>query len=332
MASAAVEYYLCPSDLPKDGVSSSCFADGSNHLLVSSWDSTVRLYDAGLNDFKGTHKAPAPVLDCSFAGSKDAFYCGGLDAALAAHDVASGTRRELGRHGAPIKCVDYHKGLGVVVTGSWDGKMKVWDERQSAALVSTCDLPGKVFTQGLSKTRVVVGCSGRAVHIFDLRKLRPAGEAEEKRTSSLKHQTRVIRCSPDGLGYVMGSVEGRVALEYFDQSPAAPLKKFAFKCHRDKGVIYPVNAISFNPVYGTFATGGCDGFVNVWDGANKKRLCQFEKYPTSIASLSFNHDGSLLAIAASYTFEEGDKTHPDDKVIIRRIQDSDVKPKPRAGK
>jgi cell cycle arrest protein BUB3 len=26
--------------------------------------------------------------------------------------------------------------------------------------------------------------------------------------------------------------------------------------------------------YGTFATGGCDGFVNVWDGTNKKRLYQ----------------------------------------------------------
>lgn len=26
--------------------------------------------------------------------------------------------------------------------------------------------------------------------------------------------------------------------------------------------------------YGTFATGGCDGYVNVWDGINKKRLYQ----------------------------------------------------------
>ncbi|XP_071901837.1 two-component response regulator ARR10-like isoform X2 [Coffea arabica] len=26
--------------------------------------------------------------------------------------------------------------------------------------------------------------------------------------------------------------------------------------------------------YGTFATGGCDGYVSVWDGNNKKRLYQ----------------------------------------------------------
>jgi cell cycle arrest protein BUB3 len=35
--------------------------------------------------------------------------------------------------------------------------------------------------------------------------------------------------------------------------------------------------------YNTFATGGSDGYVNIWDGYNKKRLCQFHRYPTSIA-------------------------------------------------
>nr|GEY71150.1 mitotic checkpoint protein BUB3 [Tanacetum cinerariifolium] len=51
---------------------------------------------------------------------------------------------------------------------------------------------------------------------------------------------------------------------------------YAFKCHRKseagRDIVYPVNAISFHQVCGTFATGGCDGFVNVWDGNNKKRL------------------------------------------------------------
>lgn len=45
--------------------------------------------------------------------------------------------------------------------------------------------------------------------------------------------------------------------------------------------------------------------VNIWDGKNKKRLWQSSAYPTGIASLSFNHDGTRLAIASSYTFEQG---------------------------
>lgn len=36
---------------------------------------------------------------------------------------------------------------------------------------------------------------------------------------------------------------------------------------------------------------------------------QYPKYPTSIAALSFSRDGRLLAVASSYTFEEGDKPY-----------------------
>ncbi len=77
------------------------------------------------------------------------------------------------------------------------------------------------------------------------------------------------------------SPPGRVAVEYLDPSPEVQKKKYAFKCHRLKedGIenIYPVNAISFHTGHNTFATGGSDGFVNIWDGFNKKRLCQFHR-------------------------------------------------------
>lgn len=74
---------------------------------------------------------------------------------------------------------------------------------------------------------------------------------------------------------------GRVAVEFFDPNPETQKKKYAFKCHRAKEndieSIFPVNAIAFHKQYGTFATGGSDAYVNMWDGANKKRLCQFHQ-------------------------------------------------------
>ncbi len=63
-----------------------------------------------------------------------------------------------------------------------------------------------------------------------------SGRPEQERESSLKFQTRCVRCFPDATGYALSSVEGRVAMEYFDASdsvqarpPAAlaPLKLFA---------------------------------------------------------------------------------------------------------
>lgn len=80
----------------------------------------------------------------------------------------------------------------------------------------------------------------------------------------------------------MSSIEGRVAFEFLDSNPEIQRKKYAFKCHRlkENGVekIYPVNALGFHPVYNTFASGGSDGFINIWDGYNKKRLCQFHRF------------------------------------------------------
>lgn len=115
----------------------------------------------------------------------------------------------------------------------------------------------------MCQNRIVVGTANRHVLIYDVRNL---SVPEQTRESSLKFQTRCIRCFPNGHGYALSSIEGRVAMEYFDMSAAAQAKKYAFKCHRaqdDKGVdtVYPVNALAFHPTHGTFATGGCDGKV-----------------------------------------------------------------------
>jgi cell cycle arrest protein BUB3 len=57
----------------------------------------------------------------------------------------------------------------------------------------------------------------------------------------------------------------------------------------------------------TFATGGSDGVVCLWDGQARKRIKAYPKYPTSISALDFNCNGEYLAIASSYCYEEGEK-------------------------
>jgi hypothetical protein len=41
--------------------------------------------------------------------------------------------------------------------------------------------------------------------------------------------TRSLAAAPDGRGYALGSVEGRVAMELFDQRPEVQALKYAFK-------------------------------------------------------------------------------------------------------
>jgi len=180
--------------------------------------------------------------------------------------------------------------------------------------------------------RIVVATAGRRTCIVDWRRTEDSdvmAELKLDRESSLKYQTRVVRFFPDGKGLAMGSIEGRVGIEFLDEIgvDSGGKKKYAFKCHRVGDTVYPVNAIAFNPKFGTFATGGCDGTVTTWDGMHKKKLTTLPKFATSVAAMAFNHDGSSLAIAASYTFEEGERDHPHDEIFVRDMMDSECQPK-----
>lgn len=325
MEPAANETLL--NDAPTDTISSAKFSPtSSNFLFVTSWDCTSRLYDVGNNSQRTCFRDDAAVFDCCFTDATHG-YTGGLDTLLKWYDFNTSEKKVLGFHAAPIKCVEFCPELGLLVSGSWDQQVKVWDPRQKKCL-GTYDQTERVYTMALSEERLVVGTAGRRVMVWDLRNM---GAIQQRRESSLKFQTRCIRTFPNKQGYVLSSIEGRVAVEYFDPSPETQKRKYAFKCHRVKtdGVeyCYPVNAISFHNGYNTFATGGSDGFVNIWDGFNKKRLCQLHRYQSSISYLCFSHDGGTLAIAVSYLNEEGEKEHPDDAIYIRQVSDAETKPK-----
>uniref|UniRef100_A0A7S0F0I8 Mitotic checkpoint protein BUB3 n=1 Tax=Hanusia phi TaxID=3032 RepID=A0A7S0F0I8_9CRYP len=316
------------ADPPQDGISAIQFAPSHNLLLVSSWNTEVRMYDVLLNAKRAQYNHQAAALDCCWGTDQNRCFSGGVDKCVKTYDFTSETEAVLGNHDKAVKAVCWQKELGCCVSGSWDKQLKVWDLRQTAC-VNSALLPDKVFTMAVSSNRIVVGTASRHVWIYDVRNL---SEPEQKRESSLKFQTRCIRCYPDGTGYALSSIEGRVAMEYFDPDTASQAKKYAFKCHRsqdEKGIdtVYPVNALAFHPSYGTFATGGCDGKVIMWDGQNKKRLQAPWSYPTSIASLAFNPTGAMLAVASSYTFEEGEKDAPPDQIFFRSVNESDVRPR-----
>lgn len=133
------------------------------------------------------------------------------------------------------------------------------------------------------------------------------------------------------VGFVLSSIEGRVAVEYISAKPEIQAKKYAFKCHRKphdgKDYVYPVHVVQFHPIYGTFATGGGDGMIAIWDPIHKKRLRTWGGYKSSIAAVSFSPCGSLIAVASSYMWEEGEKDHEPDSIFIRPLADVEVWPK-----
>ncbi|CDW97263.1 hypothetical protein, partial [Sporisorium scitamineum] len=141
--------------------------------------------------------------------------------------------------------------------------------------------PGKPAPRN-DTPRLVVGMTGRHVFVYDLLPLRSAidreaqgqrvatrdWQADQKRESSLKFMARDLRCMPAGDGYAASSIEGRIAVEFFDPKPESQALKYAFKCHRQTiddsiqqeqeeqeqmqkpyDIVYPVHALAFHPRY-----------------------------------------------------------------------------------
>lgn len=185
--------------------------------------------------------------------------------------------------------------------------------------------------------------TGRIINIYDLdsiTKLFATGGTElkpwQQRESSLRYLTRAVSCMPDDAGYVTSSIEGRAAVEWFEDTPEVQARKYAFKCHRhpatdfEGDLIYPVNTLAFHPVHGTFATGGGDGTVALWDAAAKRRLRLYPKVAQSVAAVAFSVDGKYMAVGICPGFEAGQEDYSGKgrtSVMVRELAEAETKAK-----
>ncbi|KXS20559.1 budding uninhibited by benzimidazoles 3-like protein, isoform CRA_b [Gonapodya prolifera JEL478] len=322
------------ADSPSDGISSVIFSPSDPALLLSaSWDKHVRLHDVQSNSLRHKYSHKAAVFDVCFAEPHVAV-SGGLDKRVKMVDLNTGQESILGKHDDAVRNVVYDPESKTMISGSWDKTIRQWDFRQPPSRPAGVQKQSdKVLSLDITPNghKLVVAMANRHVFVYDTRNM---DETFQKRESSLKFMTRAVKCMPNGEGYASSSIEGRIAVEFFDPSEEVQKKKYAFKCHRQTvdGVenVYPVHSLAFHPIFGTFASGGGDGIVNVWDGYNKKRIRQYPRYPTCIASLSFSPDGQQLAVASSYTWDELEKDAPTDTIFVRTVAEAEVKPKTQA--
>ena len=267
-------------------------------------------------------------------------------------DLETGAQSILSTHEKGVKSVVYSYKQKLLISASWDSTLHIHNLQSPSQTPSIISLPSKPFSMSLTATKLVVAMASRALHIYELEQLASDSTAApsqgstdanypilstepwQRRESSLKFMTRAVGCMPNDAGYASSSIEGRVAVEWFDPSESSQARKYAFKCHRQPSpegmdVVYPVNALAFHPIHGTFASGGGDGYVAVWDGVSKRRIRQYQKYAASVAALSFSADGKFLAIAISPGFEDGKEGESEGaiKVFVRELGENEAKGK-----
>jgi len=190
-------------------------------------------------------------------------------------------------------------------------------------------LPERCYALSCSHPLLVVGTAERHIQVYDLNN---PNQPFKQLQSPLKYQTRTVAAFPDKSGYLVGSIEGRVAVQHVEETMQS--KNFTFKCHREQSDIYAVNDIKFHPTHGTFVTAGADGVFNFWDKDSKQRLKQMAKCVAPIPCGAFNRDGSIYAYAVSYDWSKGGQDPMaqtgQNNIFLHAVQESEVKPRPPA--
>ena len=314
----------------------------NNYLATGGWDNKLRVYninyniistslsneDAQINaNLECGFQHNSPIFSLSWEGNSSRIFTGCADGSVNVVDMMKQNLTQIGTHKNACKEVIYHQNYNILLTGGWDGVVNIFDFRTSGP-VCQYQFENKVYSMSCAKDLFVVGLSEIKIGIFNLAKIQSKiFKPELVFKSHLKYQTRKVCVFPDGKGFAEGSIEGRVAIKNFRDLNNLPqintengttLGKdeqgkddFAFRCHRNTKVnpplVYAVNDIAFNPVYGTFCTVGSDGIYSICDKLNRSRL--FERNDiqdkTPLTACDYNSSGNLLAFSIGYDWSRG---------------------------
>eukprot|EP01026_Neomeris_dumetosa_P019115 TRINITY_DN1765_c0_g1_i2.p1 TRINITY_DN1765_c0_g1~~TRINITY_DN1765_c0_g1_i2.p1 ORF type:complete len:345 (-),score=34.25 TRINITY_DN1765_c0_g1_i2:393-1427(-) len=317
---------------PQDGVSSLSFSPTADILVATCWDNQALCYEInrqnGQSFAKASQKLQQPLLCSAWTADGANVFIGGCDNQITMWNLQTNQTQVVAKHDQPVKHCFFLPDKNMLVTGSWDKTLRYWDLRSpNPAYVHQCK--ERVYGMHIRNQLLVVGLAERIIQVFNLGQPQQVYQEVE---SPLKYQTRCVACFPDQDGYLIGSIEGRIAVQYLQET--SDKKNFTFKCHREGSDVYAVSAMDFHPVQGTFCTAGSDGSYSFWDKESRQRLKVMVKADQPISAAAFNKDGSLYCYAVSYDWSKGyqhyDPNTNKNYVLIHKVADTDVQRKQKS--
>ncbi|KAE8707345.1 Mitotic checkpoint protein BUB3.3 [Hibiscus syriacus] len=250
----------------RDAISRIRFAPQSNNLLISSWESSLRLLEVDCSQLRLEASSEAALLDCCFQDESVAFSAGS-DGSITRYDLQSGISNKIGNHDDMVTCVEYSTETRQEITAGFDKKIIDWDMFGAKPLVFLKNLDAEVEAMSLSGFELIL-VVGSSVFIYDLRNLDQSVQSNE---SCMDVPIRCVSSIPYSKGYAVGSVDGRVKLDISYPSCSNNMG-YMFRCHPKssdrRNHVVLVNDIAFNPLYVHFNQ---DDLI-AWDTKSRRRF------------------------------------------------------------
>ncbi|KAK8657556.1 hypothetical protein V6N13_035787 [Hibiscus sabdariffa] len=161
----------------RDAISRIRFAPQSNNLLISSWDSSLRLHNVDSSQLRLEASSESALLDCCFQEESVAFSAGSDDS-ITRYDLQSGISNKIGNHDDIATCVEYSTETRQVITAGFDKKIIAWDMFGAKPHVFLRNLDAEVESISLSGFELIIAV-GSSVDIYDLRNLDRSVESNE---------------------------------------------------------------------------------------------------------------------------------------------------------
>lgn len=106
----------------------------------------------------------------------------------------------------------------ILITGGWDKLVKYWDlsSADPRQAMGQLQCQERVYSMDVKNNQLlVIATAERHIHIVNLQ---DPTKIHKTIQSPLKWQTRVVSCFSDASGFAVGSIEGRCAIQYVDDS------------------------------------------------------------------------------------------------------------------
>ncbi|CAI5757336.1 unnamed protein product [Candida verbasci] len=153
------------------------YSHSDDWLLSGDQNGNIKYWQSNFNNVNNINAHSNGVRDISFSPNDSKFVTCGDDSNLKIWNFNNGKEeRQLTGHHWEVKSCDWHPSLGLIVSGSKDNLIKLWDPRSSNAISTIHGFKHTVNTtrfQPCGTSRLIASVSrDRSCRIFDLRTMK----------------------------------------------------------------------------------------------------------------------------------------------------------------